>query len=169
MANGNNTQLYTLHIDEVKSRLEGLTGALSGMLLDAALEAGGVIQASATQRAPIDIGHLRSSINCWQGHVDDHSARVHVGVRDCVSADGAPYPIYIEYGTGIYAEGGNGRKTPWVWVGSDASVKWRGAHRTRGMRPQPFLRPALEENRDVCLQIIREHLGDGLSQEARKS
>lgn len=44
---------------------------------------------------------------------------------------------------GIFAEKGNGRKTPWVW--KDFNGKW---HFTRGMAPRPFLRPAVEEHID---------------------
>jgi hypothetical protein len=50
------------------------------------------------------------------------------------------YSIYVELGTGIFAEKGNGRKTPWVW--KDFNGKW---HFTRGMKARPFLRPAVEE------------------------
>ena len=38
------------------------------------------------------------------------------------------YSVYVELGTGIFAEKGNGRKTPWVW--KDFNGKW---HFTRGM------------------------------------
>lgn len=40
------------------------------------------------------------------------------------------YSVYVELGTGIFAEKGNGRKTPWVW--KDFNGKW---HFTRGMAP----------------------------------
>lgn len=32
------------------------------------------------------------------------------------------YSVYVELGTGIFAEKGNGRKTPWVW--KDFNGKW---------------------------------------------
>lgn len=48
------------------------------------------------------------------------------------------YALYVELGTGIFAENGDGRKTPWVW--KDQNGKY---HFTRGMKPQPFLRPAI--------------------------
>lgn len=61
------------------------------------------------------------------------------------------YAVYVELGTGIFAEKGNGRKTPWVW--KDFNGKW---HFTRGMAPRPFLRPAVEEHIDELREIAVE-------------
>lgn len=61
------------------------------------------------------------------------------------------YSVYVELGTGIFAENGNGRKTPWVW--QDFNGKW---HYTRGMTPRPFLRPAVEEHIDELREIAVE-------------
>ena len=58
------------------------------------------------------------------------------------------YSIYVELGTGIFAEKGNGRPTPWHW--KDFNGKW---HFTRGMKPRPFLRPAVEDHIDELRQI----------------
>ena len=61
------------------------------------------------------------------------------------------YSVYVELGTGIFAEKGNGRKTPWVW--KDFNGKW---HFTRGMAPRPFLRPAVEDHIDELREIAVE-------------
>lgn len=65
------------------------------------------------------------------------------------------YSVYVELGTGIFAEKGNGRKTPWVW--KDFNGKW---HFTRGMRAanegKGFLRPAVEEHIDELREIAVE-------------
>ena len=61
------------------------------------------------------------------------------------------YSVYVELGTGIFAEKGNGRPTPWVW--KDFNGKW---HFTRGMKPRPFLRPAVEEPIDELREIAVE-------------
>ena len=60
------------------------------------------------------------------------------------------YAQYQEYGTGIYAENGNGRKTPWVYMDDKGNY-----HYTRGQHPQPYMRPALEENKDKIINIIK--------------
>lgn len=65
------------------------------------------------------------------------------------------YSVYVELGTGIFAEKGNGRKTPWVW--KDFNGKW---HFTRGMRAanegKGFLRPAVEDHIDELREIAVE-------------
>lgn len=61
------------------------------------------------------------------------------------------YSVYVELGTGIFAEKGNGRKTPWVW--QDFNGKW---HFTRGMAPRPFLRPAVEDHIKELQEIAVE-------------
>lgn len=61
------------------------------------------------------------------------------------------YALYVELGTGIFAEKGNGRKTPWVW--KDQNGKW---HFTRGMAPRPFLRPAVEDHIKELQEIAVE-------------
>lgn len=53
---------------------------------------------------------------------------------------GAHYAIYVEMGTGIYAEEGNGRKTPWIYYSEELG---RYVF-TRGMKAQPFFRPSYE-------------------------
>lgn len=65
------------------------------------------------------------------------------------------YSVYVELGTGIFAEKGNGRKTPWVW--KDFNAKW---HFTRGMKAandgKGFLRPAVENHIDELREIAVE-------------
>lgn len=65
------------------------------------------------------------------------------------------YSVYVELGTGIFAEKGNGRKTPWVW--QDFNGEW---HFTRGMKAandgKGFLRPAVEEHIDELREIAVE-------------
>lgn len=61
------------------------------------------------------------------------------------------YSIWVELGTGIFAEKGSGRKTPWVWM--DFNGKF---HATRGMKARPFLRPAVENHIDELREIAVE-------------
>ncbi|MEW5567381.1 HK97-gp10 family putative phage morphogenesis protein [Rossellomorea marisflavi] len=53
---------------------------------------------------------------------------------------GSSYGIYIEYGTGIYSQKGNGRKTPWSYYSPELK-QWVS---TKGMHAQPFFHPAIE-------------------------
>lgn len=63
------------------------------------------------------------------------------------------YAPYVELGTGIYAEGGGGRPTPWVY--QDANGNW---HYTHGQKAQPFLKPAVAEHADKYREIIKNAL-----------
>lgn len=61
------------------------------------------------------------------------------------------YAPYVEYGTGLFAEDGDGRKdVPWHY--KDEKGEW---HSTRGQKPKPYLRPALHENRENILRILK--------------
>ena len=89
-----------------------------------------LIQSEARALAPVDSGYLRHSITI------DLSGD---GLTALISV-GSEYGIYIEYGTGIYAVKGNGRKDGWVYY----NEKYREFVFTHGMKAQPFWFPAIE-------------------------
>ena len=133
---------------EVKMTVNN-TDAVLSQLQDAvktALEAVGVqAQGHATDNITandsVDTGVLRSSITF---EVEDDTVAIGTNVH---------YAPYIEFGTGIHAESGGGRQTPWAW--QDMQGNW---HRTSGMEPKPFLRPAIEDNLDEYQQIMAQVL-----------
>jgi hypothetical protein len=98
-------------------------------------------------RAPVDTSALKGSIHPHVIEADaDH-------VIDDVGAE-VEYAPYIEYGTGIYAESGQGRKGGWRY--RDPHGNW---HFTMGGKPQPFVRPtALEDEPQVQNVILTAHL-----------
>lgn len=61
------------------------------------------------------------------------------------------YAPYVEYGTGIFAEEGGRTDVPWTYC--DEKGEW---HTTSGRHPAPFMRPALDENREEILRLLRE-------------
>ena len=62
------------------------------------------------------------------------------------------YAPYVEYGTGLYAESGGRTDVPWAYEDEETGeLIW-----TAGQHPQPFLRPALDENRQEIVRILRE-------------
>lgn len=66
------------------------------------------------------------------------------------------YGPYQEFGTGKYAENGDGRKTPWAYTDErTGETIW-----TAGNKPKPFLRPALTDNRDKVKQILSEGINE---------
>lgn len=98
-----------------------------------------LVERSAKQKAPKDTGELRRSI----------SSKVEDGVGIVFTP--LEYAPYVEFGTGLFAENGGRTDVPWSY--QDDSGEW---HSTSGQHPQPFMRPALDENREEIIRIIKE-------------
>lgn len=92
-----------------------------------------IILSNAQALAPVDDGNLRDSMEV---------ELMPNGLTAIVRVT-ANYAIYVEYGTGIYAVEGNGRKTPWTYF----SDKLGRFVTTEGMKPQPFWDPAIDRGR----------------------
>lgn len=88
-----------------------------------------MIKNQAQALAPVDQGALRESIEV---EFRDNGLTAIVSV-------GADYAVWVEYGTGVYATEGNGRKTSWSYY----SEKLGRFVTTKGNRPQPFWLPAV--------------------------
>ena len=91
----------------------------------------------------IDTGNLRNSIT---HAVDEGDKAVLVGTN-------VEYGIYVHEGTGIYAVNGDGRQDPWGYMGKDG--KW---HVTHGMKPNRFLKNAVERNKEQIKQYVETEL-----------
>lgn len=107
-----------------------------------------LVEAEAKKKAPRGNGDLARSI----------ASKVETSGREVVGTVFTPlfYAPYVEYGTGLFAEDGNGRKdVPWHY--KDDKGEW---HSTSGQKPQPFMRPALDENREQVLRILMEGVID---------
>jgi HK97 gp10 family phage protein len=65
------------------------------------------------------------------------------------------YAPYVEFGTGLFAEQGGRKDVPWHY--KDDKGEW---HTTSGQTPKPFLRPALNDNREQITRLLREGIGD---------
>lgn len=121
----------------------------SDILEDAMLVAAKEIVNAAARKAPVAGGTLRRSIMASTETKTATSIRVVVG-PDFASA---PYGMYVEFGTGIYAEGGNGRQTPWVYKGGDGKF-----YSTKGMKPKPFMRPAFDESKAAVVRVFEREI-----------
>lgn len=104
-------------------------------------ETAAIIQNEARARAPVDSGYLRQSIGIEV---------LNGGMTAVVSVD-SEYAIFVEYGTGIYATQGNGRKDGWVYY----SEKYGEFVFTRGMHAQPFWLPAIEIGRKYFIKEMK--------------
>ena len=128
------------HSDEVLRALESQE--------EAALEAVGNqgvshVKQVITRESRVDTGAMRNSIT---HQVVMNEKAVYIGTN-------SPYAVYNEYGTGIYAEGGKGRKTPWTYV-DDKGV----GHTTRGMKPIHMIKDGIGNNLEELKQIIKKYL-----------
>ena len=101
------------------------------------------VQETAKLLVPVDTDVLRPSI------VKSVDANNNTGT---VSTN-MEYAPYIEFGTGIFAEGGLGRQTPWTYF----SEKY-GWVTSVGHKPQPFMRPARDNNKDTIKKMFISEL-----------
>lgn len=139
-------------LEEMIGRLKGLVDTVRSEALMGAVRAGAeVVRGDAARRAPVDLGTLQNSIAIEELENTGDRASVAVGPDRS-----APYGKYVEYGTGVFAERG-GRQTPWVYF-YEGSKGPHGFRTTTGSRPQPFLRPAFDENREKISQVAGEAL-----------
>lgn len=98
-----------------------------------------LVESSAKQKAPKGSGELRRSIT---SEVNDTEGVVFTPLE---------YAPYVEFGTGLFAEKGGRSDVPWVY--KDEKGDW---YTTYGQHPQPYMRPALDENRQKIIQILKE-------------
>lgn len=106
-----------------------------------------LVEREAKQKAPKDTGALRRSI----------TSEVNRDGNELIGVVFTPleYAPYVEYGTGLFAESSGRRDVPWNY--QDDEGNW---HSTSGQHPQPFMRPALNENREEIMRIIKEAFND---------
>lgn len=154
--------------------LEELTEKLDGLLDEEKVRialgrACALVERAAREKAPKGNGDLRRSIT---SKLENDVGIVFTPLE---------YAPYVEYGTGLFAENGQGRQdVPWVYIEGGTSkkadkskkytleeakqavayLKEKGldAAYTYGMKPTPYMRPALNENREQIKRILGETL-----------
>lgn len=131
-------------VEGMEEVLENLDGLIDVNKLAAAIgRACALVERSAKQKAPKGTGELRRSI----------TSKVERDGKDAIGTVFTPleYAPYVEFGTGLFAEEGGRTDVPWCY--QDDEGEW---HSTSGMKPHPYMRPALNENREEIKRIIRE-------------
>lgn len=133
MANETNVEVQGL--DKVLAKLDEIA---SGEVIAQRLgQACALVERAAKEKAPKDNGELRRSIT---SKVEGLTGIVFTPLE---------YAPYVEYGTGLFAEVAGRKDTPWSY--QDDEGNW---HSTSGQKPQPFMRPALNDNRTEILKIL---------------
>ena len=108
-------------------------------------EAGGELQSEVKRNTRVDTGQTKGS---WQYVVDESELSCTVG-SDSENA------IWEEFGTGIYALNGDGRKTPWKYQSADG--KW---HTTKGKKGTRALFNAFHSLHSKIINRAKELFGD---------
>jgi HK97 gp10 family phage protein len=128
-------------LEEIQEKLESLIDINN--LTNAMGKACALIERAAKQKAPKGTGELRRSI----------TSKVETNGNDVIGIVFTPleYAPYVEFGTGLFAENGGRMDVPWNY--QDDKGEW---HSTSGMKPQPYMRPALNENREQIKRILGE-------------
>lgn len=94
---------------------------------------------------PVDTGNLRNSIT--------HAEHAEAGGGEMYVGTDVNYAVYQEMGTGVYAENGDGRPTPWCY--QDEQGLW---HWTAGNRAHPFIKPAIADHEKTYLNILKDEM-----------
>ena len=124
------------HLDEVLQRLHSASVAFLH-------EASGELESQAKVNTRVDTAQTK---NAWTYRLDE---------RGLVSTIGNPLEnaIWEEFGTGIYALGGRGRRTPWVY--RDRRGRWWTTRGKRGTRA--FYRAYRSTAPRIRSQIAKRH------------
>lgn len=123
----------------LKAADEAIERALEAVGLDAVGNAQDII----TAEGRVDTGQMRNSI----------AYQVETGEKAVYIGSNLEHAIYNEVGTGIFAEGGGGRKDPWFYEDQKGEGHW-----THGMKPIHFLKRAVSENASEYEGIIEAEL-----------
>ena len=125
-----------------ESKLKNVTDKIELEIYKALEEACGAVEAQVKQNQRVDTGQTKSS---WKHYV---SIKEHAGYI------GSNYQnaIWEEFGTGIHALNGNGRKTPWVYTPDDGKTFYR----TKGKKPQRPLYKAMKKLRPKINKYFKQ-------------
>lgn len=134
-----------IEIENLDAVIKGLEGAVVDDIRPGIEKACALVERSAKEKAPKDTGALRRSIT---SEVREDGNEVYGIVFTPLE-----YAPYVEYGTGLFAESGGRQDVPWCY--QDDKGEW---HSTSGQKPQPFMRPALAENREEIIRLIAREI-----------
>ncbi|KRM79474.1 hypothetical protein FC84_GL001654 [Lapidilactobacillus dextrinicus DSM 20335] len=105
-----------------------------------------IIKSTAKSNVSVNTGQLRNNI--------DYQLKSMNGKVVGIVGSPEQYAIYVEFGTGEFAENGSGRKGGWAY--QDAGGDW---HFTWGQKPQSFMRKAFRQNKQQVKEILSRELG----------
>ena len=108
-------------------------------------EVGGEVEAQTKRNTKVDTGKTKGS---WEHIVDTDKMEAQIGSR-------YQNALWEEFGTGIYALNGDGRKTKWVYK----SPKDGKFYTTVGKKPRRALYRAYESKKNAIIREAKRRFG----------
>ena len=109
-------------------------------------EVGGEVEAQTKRNTKVDTGKTKGS---WEHIVNADKMEVQIGSR-------YQNALWEEFGTGIYALNGDGRKTKWVYK----NPKDGKFYATVGKKPRRALHRAYESKKNLIIREARRRFGN---------
>jgi hypothetical protein len=145
-----------------KDNTDAIIKALERQCLAALEELGLRAEGYAKMKAPVGTPESTGVVNYVSSGLKKSithkvvNREVYIGTNN-KAPNGAPYPAYVEFGTGIYATDGKGRKSPWTWYDKNGKAHW-----THGIKPVHYLRDAVSDHKDEYKKVLLKYLkGNG--------
>lgn len=129
---------FTITSDNIKLVQKATEQQILKALEECGMTAERYAKENLTDNGSVNTGNLRNSMT------------YQTKKREVLIGSAVEYAPYVELGTGIYAESGGGRQTPWVYVDENGV-----GHYTHGSKPKPYLRPAINDHIDEYNEIIK--------------
>ena len=107
-------------------------------------EVGGELESQVKQNTKVDTGKTKGS---WEHVVNAEKMEVQIGSR-------YKNALWEEFGTGIYALNGDGRKTKWVYRTEDGKF-----HTTVGKKPRRALYRAYNSKKNAIIREAKRRFG----------
>lgn len=148
--------------EELSRTFNSLARGVQGKIIRPALREGAkIVRDEAARRVPVDTGRLRKSLKVralkrsrkFVGFQITTGTQDELGIKTPKSGKRNYYPFVIEYGGVV---GGTARK---VRIGRRTRVVKDGGRR---IPARPFLRPAVDANRDRVMLLLAKRLQAGI-------
>lgn len=130
--------------DNSKEIIQAMKEQVIATMSSIGQEAEGYAKSNLTAFPRVDSGRLRNSVSF---EIDNDELALYVGTN-------VEYAPYVEFGTGIYADNGEGRQTPWYYY----NEKLGKVVMTRGMKPSHFLRDSMSQHSQHYKAILEAAL-----------
>ena len=130
----------------LEAKAKNLPDKVAEALARGVNQAAGLVEGSAKRNCPVDTGNLRNSLHIMS-HAIPKDARAVVGTN-------VEYAPYVEFGTGVRGQATNRNTNVSLSYASDRA----------GQVAQPYLAPALRQNKDRIEQIIVKNVAEGIKQ-----